>query len=180
LIEQVSFTLQGPEGWNKGAPFAWQIKVRSYSISWGHMPLRALEAVPGAYTLKAVVNQREEGTATFRIDLDGALPRPTFLVRSGGGGYVIEYGAACNFAGCAALYEVLVERLGTSQANHHVESRAPGRAQAGGLPSGRYRAIVSAYNWDFGIAGPPPRTGDAAFSRGFHGSEAVPQEFVLP
>jgi hypothetical protein len=168
LIEQISFTLQGPPGWGSNVSLSWEEKVRSYSITVGHTVHRQLPAVAGAYSLTAVVNGREKGTATFSIDPSRVLARPAFRVRTQGQTYIVDYDAVPG----AYLYHVIVERLGTSQANAHSSTFAPGRATAG-VPPGRYRVSVSAYTWD-------PNTGARVFTHGVHGSEASPQEFVIP
>ncbi len=169
LIERVSFTLQGPTEWNRGSHHTWEVGVRSYAIWRGHFPLREIPPVPGDYTLSASVNQRE-GKASIRIDPSKALARPTFRVRVENRRYTVEFDPVLG----ARYYVVLVERLGTNQADRYGSGRAPDRSTTPFvLPLGRYRVTVSAFSWN-----PDGTDGWEESSQGVHGSEAI-QEFEI-
>lgn len=140
------FTLRGPAGWNSDAPLSWRDSRKGTGVMLGKA-IRTTAAIAGEYTLTTAV-AGNEASAKFQIDLSAALTRPVVRATSSRGVVTASWTAIPN----ALTYEVYLQPLQRTDLVLPMGLRPASETSAimiiGGLPAGRYQAMVVAYTFN--------------------------------
>jgi hypothetical protein len=168
--KNVAFSLQGPEGWNGGAPYSW-----SEDSMWGPrlLVLRDIAAVAGSYRLTTAAGD-ERIVVAMSFGLSNLLPKPQVQVR------VLDRTARVQVGPIprAQAYKIGLVDLQSGR-NLGGCSGANRDCQTPPLDPGQYRVIVSALTDSCCGIGPIPVGADIRWPSEVHGSEAT-SDFIVP
>lgn len=144
--EGFSFMLRGPAGWNADAPHLWRVSRRGTG-SMLDKAIRTIPAVMGEYALSTMVGTNE-ASAKFPIDVSSPLTRPSVRASSSRGTITVSWTAVPN----VLSYEVYLQSIQRADfvlpMGDTPASQTSLQIVLGGLPSGRYQAMVFAYTFN--------------------------------